>query len=68
MEVKQQEYLTPDGFKLFVKPVLQKVFRYDKYNQFGEPIYSVNIQPLPNLEKVANPPKDAKPKKDEDLI
>ena len=42
MEVKQQEYLTPDGFKVTIKPVLQKVFRYDKYNQFGEPLYSVN--------------------------
>ena len=28
MEVKQQEYLTPDGFKVTIKPVLQKVFRY----------------------------------------
>ena len=56
MEIKQQEYLTPDGFKVVVTPVLQKVFRYNKYNQYGEPIYSVSIQPLPNIEKVGGSP------------
>ena len=56
MEIKQQEYLTPDGFKVVVTPVLQKVFRYSKYNQYGEPAYSVNIQPLPNIEKVGSAP------------
>lgn len=53
MEIKQQEYLTPDGFKIIVKPILQKVFRYNKYNQVGEPVYSVNVQGLPNIEKVS---------------
>lgn len=52
MEEKWQEYHTPDAFKVLVKPVLMKVFRYDKYNNFGEPIYSVNVQPLTNVEKV----------------
>jgi hypothetical protein len=40
-ESKLQECITTNGFKVSIKPVLTKVFRYDKYNQLGEPIYSV---------------------------
>jgi len=53
MEEKWQEYTTTDGFRLLVKPVLVKVFRYDKYNSLGEPIYSAVIQSITNIEKVA---------------
>jgi len=52
MEEKWQEYHTTDGFKVLVKPSLMKVFRYLKYNVFGEPIYQVNVQSLINLERL----------------
>lgn len=52
-DVKWQEYMTHDGYKVLVKPVVVKVIRYDKYNRFGEPIYSAAIQQITNLEKLA---------------
>jgi len=54
IEEKSQQYITNDGFRILVKPVLTKVFRYDKYNNFGEPIYSVNIQAITNIEKFSS--------------
>jgi len=53
IEEKWQEYMTTDGFRVLVKPVVVKVIRYDKYNSFGEPIYSAVIQSITNIEKVA---------------
>jgi len=55
LEEKWQEYHTADGFKVFVKPVLMKVFRYAKCNDYGEPVYSANIQSLINAEKLTQP-------------
>lgn len=52
LEEKWQEYMTTDGFKVLVKPVVVKVFKYDKYNSFGEPIYSATIQAITNIEKI----------------
>lgn len=52
--VLDQEYITPDGFKIIVKPVLQKVFKYNKYNELGEPIYQASIQSISNIEKIKN--------------
>jgi hypothetical protein len=51
-DVKTQEYMTSNGFKLTIKPVLAKVFRYQKYNVFGEPIYSVSMQSIMNIDKI----------------
>jgi hypothetical protein len=53
IEEKWQEYMTTDGFRVLVKPVVVKVIRYDKYNSLGEPIYSAIIQSITNIEKVA---------------
>jgi hypothetical protein len=52
MEEKWQSYITNDGFKILVKPVVTKVIKYDKYNVFGEPIYSASIQAITNIEKL----------------
>jgi hypothetical protein len=51
-DVKTQEYMTPNGFKLTVKPVLAKVFRYQKYNTYGEPIYTASLQSIVNIDKI----------------
>jgi len=53
-EEKWQVYMTTDGFKVLVKPVVTKVIKYDKYNVFGEPIYSANIQAIVNIEKLVS--------------
>jgi hypothetical protein len=51
-EVKMQEYMTTNGFKVSIKPVLTKVFRYDKYNQLGEPLYNAILQAITNIDKI----------------
>jgi hypothetical protein len=51
-DVKMQEYMTTNGFRLSIKPVLTKVFRYDKYTQLGEPIYNVVLQAITNIDKI----------------
>jgi len=53
-EEKWQSYMTPEGFKVLVKPVVTKVIKYDKYNAFGEPIYSANVQAITNIEKLVS--------------
>jgi len=50
----EQEYLTTDGFVIKVKPVLTKVWKYDSFNMFGEPIYHVNIQQIVTPTKLKN--------------
>ena len=50
-EEKWQEYVTNDGFKILVKPIVVKVLKYEKRNKYGEPIYAVNIQAITNVEK-----------------
>jgi len=52
MEEKYQEYLMADGFRVTIKPTMVKVFRYEKYNDFGEPVYSVNLQAITNVERM----------------
>jgi hypothetical protein len=54
---KWQEYQTTDGFKVMVKPVLVKVWKYESYNSLGEPIYNVNIQNIINAERLSQPSK-----------
>ena len=49
-----QEYMTHDGFRVTLRPVLTKVFKYQKFNNFGEPIYSVQMQTITNVEKTTN--------------
>lgn len=53
-EEKWQEYMTNEGFRILVKPVVTKVLRYNKYNNFGEPIYSAVIQAITNIEKLGS--------------
>jgi len=52
-EERWQSYIVRDGFKILVKPIVTKVIRYQKYNDYGEPIYSANIQSIINIEKAA---------------
>jgi hypothetical protein len=51
MEEKWQEYVTSDGFKIMVKPIVVKVLKYDKRNIYGEPIYAATVQSITNVEK-----------------
>ncbi len=51
LEEKWQEYVTNDGYKILVKPVVTKVIKYKKFNDFGEPIYSTVIQAITNIER-----------------
>lgn len=52
-EQREQEYMTSDGLRVMLRPVVTKVIRYDKYNNYGEPIYNVIVQAITNMEKVA---------------
>ena len=48
-----QEYHTADGFRVLLRPVVTKVQKYEKYNGFGEPIYSVgNIQQIMDIKRI----------------
>lgn len=51
-KIEVQEYMTPDGFRVTVKPVLTKVLKYSKFNEFGEPIYGLTMQAITNIEKI----------------
>lgn len=51
-EILEQQYDTEDGFRITIKPVLTKVFRYDKYDMFGDPMYSVSLQQITNIDKL----------------
>ena len=51
-DVKTQSYMTDNGFKVTVKPVVTKILRYSKYNNFGEPIYKVSVQAITNIKKI----------------
>ena len=51
-KVETQEYMTPNGFRITVKPVVTKIIKYDKFNIYGEPIYNVNVQAITNIEKI----------------
>lgn len=51
-DVKTQEYMTTNGFRVSLKPVLTKVFRYEKYTPLGEPLYSVVLQTISNIDKI----------------
>ncbi len=53
-EEKWQEYMTADGFRILVKPVMTKVIKYSKYNDFSEPVYSATIQAITNMEKLSS--------------
>lgn len=48
-----QIYETFDGWRIVVQPKLAKVFRFKRSNDFGEPIYSINLQQFVNVEKIA---------------
>jgi hypothetical protein len=50
MEEKWQIYHTHDGFKISVRPVVTKIFSYNKYNELREPIYNLNIQQILNVD------------------
>jgi hypothetical protein len=52
LEEAWQEYRTFDNFKVLVKPVLVKVYKYNRYNIYGEPIYNASIQAIINGEKI----------------
>lgn len=54
-DVLLQEYLM-DGFMVSVQPALTKVFKYNKFNARGEPVYGTVIQPILNIDVVDAPP------------
>jgi hypothetical protein len=41
-----QEYKTVDGWLVLMRPEVGKVVRLKYYNQFAEPVYWANIQPV----------------------
>lgn len=51
-EERWQEYQTTTGYKVLVKPVLVKVFKYEKYNNLGEPVYYATVQSIVNAERL----------------
>jgi hypothetical protein len=51
-DIHEQEYITDNHFRITVRPVLTKVFRYDKYDIFGDPVYNVSLQQITNIEKM----------------
>ena len=53
MEEVWQEYRTKDGYRVLLRPVVTKILKYEKYNEFKEPIYSVgNIQQILDIKRV----------------
>lgn len=53
-KINTQEYQTDNGLRVTIRPVLTKVFRYDKYNQFGEPVYNTRIQQITHVDKTGS--------------
>lgn len=51
-EIRNQEYITDDGFRVTIKPFVSKIFRYKKYDIFGYPIYNVILQPITTIDKM----------------
>ena len=51
-EILEQQYDTDNGFRIIIKPVLTKVFRYNKYDMFGDPMYNVSLQQITNIDKM----------------
>jgi hypothetical protein len=51
-EILEQQYDTENGFRITIKPVLTKAFRYNKYDMFGDPMYSVSLQQIINIDKL----------------
>ena len=53
MDSNWQEYkILGTPWKLLVRPIVPKVIRTQKYNQFGEPIYWASIQFVTDVKKV----------------
>lgn len=50
--INEQEYMTDDNLRISIRPILTKVFKYKKYNAFGEPVYTVSLQQITNMDKV----------------
>jgi hypothetical protein len=46
-----QEYRTTDGWTVLIRPEVGMVVRLKYYNQFGEPVYWANIQPVYSIKK-----------------
>lgn len=59
-KIEIQEYMTLDGFRITVKPILTKVLKYSKFNEFGEPIYGLTMQAITNIEKIKSTGKSAR--------
>jgi hypothetical protein len=54
MEEKWQAYMTTEGYKVLVKPIVTKVIKYEKYNDYGEPVYATTVQAVTNVEKLTS--------------
>lgn len=51
-EIKSSEYMTTNGYKISIKPVVWKVFKYNQRNAYGEPVYTVSVQSITNMDKI----------------
>jgi hypothetical protein len=51
-QIQEQQYITDNGLRITIKPVLTKVFRYNKYDSTGDPIYNVSLQQITNIDKM----------------
>lgn len=52
LDVKKQEYMTNNGYRIEIKPVITKVFKYSKRDIYGYPVYNVSIQMITNIYKI----------------
>ncbi len=50
-EPKWQEYKTSDGWIVMLRPEVEKAVRLKYYNDVGEPIYWVHINPVSRVKK-----------------
>jgi len=46
--------MTTNGFKISIRPVITKAFKYGKYNPLEEPIYNVTLQAITNIDMTAD--------------
>jgi hypothetical protein len=51
-EILEQQYDTENGFRITIKPILTKAFRYNKYDMYGDPMYNVSLQQITNIDKL----------------
>lgn len=52
-KINEQEYHTDNGFIVTIRPIVTKIFKYNKYlPPFGEPPYNAQIQRITDFQKI----------------